>query len=254
MSRPVALVTGARRGIGRAIGLALARGGHDIAFTDIVEDDDAENAERAFAAAGAATLFVRNDIAALDGHAALVGAVLARFGALDVVVSNAGIGSPARGDLLDLAPEPFDRVLGVNLRGAAFLSQTAARAMLATPARGPRAIVFVTSVSAGIVSIERADYCVSKAGLAAWAQALAVRLAPERIPVFDVRPGIVRTDMTAGVAGAYETRIAAGLVPARRWGEPEDVGRAVAALVSGAFGFSSGAVIACDGGLSIPRL
>ncbi len=177
-----------------------------------------------------------------------------RFGRLDCFVSNAGIGSIVRGDMLDLMPEHFDRVLGVNLRGAALLSQAAAKAMLQRPGDSPRAIVFVTSVSAALASPERADYCVSKAGLAMWAQALALRLASEAIAVFEVRPGIIRTAMTDGVAADYERRIAGGLVPAGRWGEPEDVGRTVAALASGAFGFSTGTIVACDGALSVRRL
>jgi NAD(P)-dependent dehydrogenase (short-subunit alcohol dehydrogenase family) len=142
--------------------------------------------------------------------------------------------------------------MAVNLRGAAFLSQQAAKAMLGQPGR--RTIVFITSVSAEMVSPERADYCVSKAGLAMWAKNLAVRLAPEGIAVFEVRPGVIRTDMTAGVSARYDARIADGLVPAMRWGEGADIGAAVVGLVSGGFGFSTGSVIACDGALSIPRL
>ena len=254
MSRPVALVTGARRGIGRAIGVALARSGHDVAFTDIVEDEAVAEASRAIMAEGAVALFLRHDVAVAESHAGLIEAVLQRFGRLDCFVSNAGIGSVVRGDMLDLAPEHVDRVLGVNLRGAALLSQVAAKAMLRTVADGPRSIVFVTSVSAAMASPERADYCVSKAGLSMWAQALALRLASEAIAVFEVRPGIIRTAMTDGVAADYETRIAGGLVPARRWGEPEDVGRTVAALASGDFGFSTGTIVTCDGALSVRRL
>ena len=253
MTRPVALVTGARRGIGRAIGVALAKAGHDLAFTDIVEDEAVDEAQRAFETEGAAALFLRHDVTALDSHEALIAAVVTRFGRLDCFVSNAGIGTPVRGDMLDLAPATFDLVLGVNARGAAFLSQAAAKAMLAG-AGAARSIIFVTSVSADMVSPERADYCVSKAALSMWAKNLAVRLAADGIGVFEVRPGVIRTDMTAGVAAKYDDRIAGGLVPAARWGEGEDVGRVVAGLASGAFGFATGSVLACDGGLSIPRL
>ncbi len=254
MSRPVALVTGARRGIGRAIGLALARAGYDIAFTDVVDDAATTETRAALEAEGAQALFLHHDVAATSTHAALVEAVLARFGALHCFVSNAGIGSRVRSDMLGLLPEDFDHVLAVNLRGAAFLSQAAARAMLASDSGHPRSIIFVTSVSAVMASPERPDYCVSKAALSMWAQNLALRLASEQVAVFEVRPGIIRTDMTAGVAGAYEARIAGGLVPARRWGEADDIGRTVAALASGAFGFSTGSIIACDGALSVPRL
>ena len=254
MNRPLALVTGARRGIGRAVGVELARAGHDIAFTDVVEDAATVEAQQAFEAEGAQACFFKHDVAAVETHAGLVRAVEERFGAPRCFVSNAGIGAVARGDMLDLVPEHFDRVLGVNLRGAAFLSQVAARAMLAAPVDEPRSIVFITSVSAAMASPERPDYCVSKAGLSMWARALALRLAPENIAVFEVRPGIIRTDMTASVAGTYEARIAQGLVPARRWGEAEDVGRTVAALTSGAFRFATGSIIACDGALSVSRL
>jgi 3-oxoacyl-[acyl-carrier protein] reductase len=253
MNRPVALVTGARRGIGRAISLALAQDGFDIAFTDIVEDAAAAEAKAAFEGAGAQSLFLRHDVAHLDTHGGLVEAVMDRFGRLDCFVSNAGIGSIVRGDMLDLRPEHFDQVVAVNLRGAAFLSQVAARAVVRT--KGPRAcLIFVTSVSAALASPERADYCVSKAGLSMWAKALALRLAPEAIGVFEVRPGIIRTEMTAGVASRYDARIEEGLVPARRWGEGRDVAEAVASLASGRFAFATGSIIACDGGLSIMRL
>jgi NAD(P)-dependent dehydrogenase (short-subunit alcohol dehydrogenase family) len=253
VTRPVALVTGARRGIGRAIAVALARTGHDVAFTDIVEDEGVADTVRAIEDGGAKAFFLLHDVAMTDTHGDLVDSVVHQLGAIDCFVSNAGIGTPTRGDMLDLAVGTFDQVLAVNLKGAAFLSQMAARAMLAHPDRR-RSIVFVTSVSAALASPERADYCVSKAALSMWASNLALRLAPEGIAVFEVRPGVIRTDMTAAVATSYDERIAAGLVPARRWGEAEDVGRIVAALASGAFAFATGAVIPGDGGLSIARL
>lgn len=254
MTRPVALVTGARRGIGRAVCLALAARGFDVAFTDVVEDEAVDEVGAALGEAGAEACFIRHDVTALDTHEALIADVTAWRGRLDCFVSNAGIGAPVRGDPLALTPERFDMVMGVNLRGALFLSQAVARAMLAGPKAPARSLVFITSVSATLMSPERADYCISKTGLAAWARALALRLAPEDIAVFDVRPGIIRTAMTEPVAEAYTARIAEGLVPAGRWGEPEDVGRLVAALAAGDFAFASGSVIACDGALSAARL
>lgn len=253
MTRPVALVTGARRGIGRAIGVALAKAGHDIAFTDIAEDEAVAEAANLFEAAGAKALFFRHDVAAVPSHPGLVANVKTAFGRLDLFVSNAGIGAPIRGDMLEITEESFDLVMDINLRGAAFLSQEVARAMLKDrPERA--AIIFITSASTELVSIDRAQYCVSKLGLSMWARALAVRLAPEGIPVFEVRPGVIRTDMTAKVAARYDARIAEGLIPAGRWGEGDDVAAAVAGLTSGQFAYATGTVINVDGGLLIPRL
>ena len=252
-ARPSAIVTGARRGIGRAVAKALAACGFDLCAADLAPDDDGLRAE--IEASGGRAIFVSGDISDLASHETLADAALSAFGRIDCLVNNAGIGAVARGDPLELLPENFDRVLGVNLRGTIFLTQAVVRHMLAGPAGdAPRSIVNVTSVSAALASPERIDYCVSKAGLAMWSRGLALRLAPEGIAVFDVRPGIIRTDMTASVAARYDSRIAEGLVPARRWGEPGDVAGIVAALASGAFAFATGSVIEVDGGLAIPRL
>jgi 3-oxoacyl-[acyl-carrier protein] reductase len=164
MARPVALITGARRGIGRAIGLALAQAGHDIVFTDIVEDEAVEAALTAFTQAGATARFIRHDVTAIETHADLVASVLREFGRLDLFVSNAGIGAPLRGDMLEITPEAFDLVMDVNLRGAVFLSQEVAKAMLGAEDALNPTIVFITSASTELVSIDRAQYCVSKAG------------------------------------------------------------------------------------------
>ncbi len=250
MARPVALITGARRGIGRAIGLALAKAGHDIVFTDIVEDEAVEAAHTALAHLGARARFIRHDVAALESHADLVATVMRDFGRLDLFVSNAGIGAPVRGDMLEITPESYDLVMGVNLRGAGGRQGDARRTR--TPQAGNR--LFITSASSELVSIDRAQYCVSKLGLSMWAKALAVRLAPDGIPVFEVRPGVIRTEMTAQVAAKYDARIADGLIPAGRWGEGEDVARCVVGLVSGQFAYATGTIVNCDGGLMIPRL
>ena len=254
MSRPLALVTGARRGIGRAIALELARTGHDLALTDLLDDEALRDAVAACEQAGASAAAFAHDRADVAAHSLLMAAISARFGRLDVVVSNAGIGAPVRGDVLDLTPENFDRVMNVNLRGALFLCQAAARLMLSQKPATPRTFIFVTSVSAEMASPERADYCISKAGLSMFAKNLALRLASENIAVFELRPGIIATDMTAGVTAKYNAAIAGGLVPMRRWGNAEDVARSAAALVSGAFHFSTGTIIHTDGGLSLPKL
>ena len=253
-SRPVALVSGARRGIGAAIALALARTGFDLAITDIAEDDDARATLAALRAAGAKAHFLRSDLADVADHARVVGEAVSKFGAIDCLVNNAGVPSPARGDLLEVRPEAFDQVLDVNLRGTFFFTQAVARHMTATTSGNVRSIVTVSSVSAELASPERGEYCMSKAGLAMLTKLFALRLARDGIAVFEVRPGVIRTPMTAGVADKYDRRIADGLVPMGRWGEPEDIGAAVAALASGQFQFATGSVIDLDGGLSIPKL
>jgi NAD(P)-dependent dehydrogenase (short-subunit alcohol dehydrogenase family) len=167
-------------------------------------------------------------------------------------VSNAGVPARVRGDMLDITPQNFDAVMGVNLRGAFFLAQAVAKRMVS--GAGYRSITFVTSVSATMVSIERAEYCVSKAAAAMMAQLFAVRMAPLGIGVFEVRPGIIATEMTAGVTDKYTALIEGGLVPAGRWGQPVDIGQVMVPLATGAMAFATGAVIPVDGGLSIARL
>jgi len=253
-SRPVALITGARRGIGASIALALARAGFDIAITDIAQDDDAGATLAALHAAGAKAHFIRSDLSDATDHARVVAEAVSQCGAIDCLVNNAGVPSPARGDLLDVRPAAFDQVLGVNLRGTFFFTQAVARHMSTTASRNARSIITISSVSAELASPERGEYCMAKAGLAMLTKLFALRLARDGIPVFEVRPGVIRTPMTAGVADKYDRRIADGLVPMGRWGEPEDVGAAVAALASGHFQFATGSVINLDGGLAIPRL
>jgi NAD(P)-dependent dehydrogenase (short-subunit alcohol dehydrogenase family) len=180
---------------------------------------------------------------------------MARFGRIDCLVNNAGIASVVRGDFLDLDPANFDTIVATNLRGTIFFTQTVAKAMLAAGGEAnPRSIVNITSVSSSLSSPERLDYCVTKAGLSAFSQGLALRLAETGIGVFEVRPGIIRSDMTAAVSGKYDALIEGGLVPMKRWGEPADIGAIVSALASGKFGFATGSVIDADGGLSIGRL
>jgi len=252
-ARPLAVVTGARRGIGAAIAIELASRGYDIALTDV----DTSGAEQTLAAIGArsarAQLFTF-DLGDIERHRDVVERICAWGGAVACLVNNAGIPALQRGDLLDVTSLSFDRVLDVNLRGTFFFTQEVARRMLADVSTQPRSIVTVSSVSAEMASVERGEYCLSKAGLGMLTKLFALRLAQEGIGVFEVRPGIIRTPMTEGVAGKYDQRIADGVVPAKRWGQPEDVARAVAALASGQLGFATGSVVNVDGALSIPRL
>jgi 3-oxoacyl-[acyl-carrier protein] reductase len=181
--------------------------------------------------------------------------VRGRFGRLDLLVNNAGVAPKERRDILEATRESFDRLIRINTRGPYFLTQAAVRYLLETRAEGRRpCVVFVTSISADTASVNRGDYCISKAGLSMAARLWAVLLADEGIPVYEVRPGIVRTDMTAKVAAKYDELFAAGIALQKRWGTPEDVGRAVAMLARGDLPYSTGAVIMVDGGLSVPRL
>ncbi len=251
--RPVAMVTGASRGIGLAVATRLARDGFDLVVTGL--DLDEQGVARHLQALGVRATYLVGDVSDLATHRAWLDAAAAFAGRVDCLVNNAGMGAVVRGDVLDLTPENFDRVMAVNLRGTAFLTQGVLKLMLGQPPRpGPRCIVNITSVSATHVSADRLDYCVSKAALAMWSKGLAVRFAGEGIGVFDVRPGIIRTDMTAKVTEKYDRLIGEGLVPAGRWGGGEDVAGVVSALASGAFGFATGSVIDVGGGLSIERL
>lgn len=249
----VALITGGNTGIGLGIAAALADAGYRIALASLSEPD-APDVHAALAKLGQGATYLRQDVARVEDHAALIDRVEGELGPLTTLVCNAGVPAKVRGDMLELAPANFDAVLAVNLRGAFFLAQEAARRMLRLPEAPYRSIVFVTSVSATMVSVERAEYCLSKAGAAMAAALFAARLAPDGIGVFELRPGIIETPMTAGVREAYGERIAAGLVPAGRWGLPRDVGSVVVPLARGEMAFATGAAIPVDGGLSIPRL
>ncbi len=253
----VALVTGGTRGIGLGIAMALAADGHDLALCGRRPADDVSVAVDALKAEGADVIYCRGDIGELSWHADLLGEVKERFGRLDVLVNNAGIAPPERKDILEAGEDSYDRVMAVNLKAPYFLTQAAANWMIQQrgAAQGFRGcIVFVTSISADTASVARGEYCVSKAGLSMAAHLWAVRLAEFDLPVFEVRPGIVKTDMTADVTGKYDDLIADGLLLEPRWGRPEDIGRAVAMLARGDLPYSTGQVLTMDGGLGTKRL
>ena len=255
---PVAVVTGGGRGIGRGIVEALARVGYRLAINYRTDEGSAEGTRRSAEALGSPSArCFQADVADLEAGRNLVDGVLNHFGRIDLWVNNAGVAPEARLDLLEATPESFDRVISTNLRGPYFLSQRVARAMIDLVAQGlivdPQ-IHFITSVSATFASVHRGDYCVSKAGLSMAARLFATRLADTGIRVFEIRPGIIATDMTEPVRETYDRRIAEGLVPIRRWGTPNDVGRVVAALATGAIPYATGNVIEVDGGLHLPRL
>lgn len=252
----VALITGGSKGIGLGIAQALIAEGYKVAIV-ARQDESApaiQEVLRTLRQQGEA-IYRSFDVGnAAKDSGALLDAVELELGPLTTLVNNAGMGSPARGDMLEVVPENMDRVMKVNLYGAFFLAQAAARRMLATHIEAYKSLHFVSSVSADMVSIERAEYCLSKSAAGMMAQLFAVRLAPEGIGVFELRPGIIATDMTAGVKDKYDARIEGGLVPAGRWGLPADIGSTVVPLARGDFAFATGSVIPIDGGLSIHRL
>ncbi len=254
---PVAAVTGAGRGIGRGIAVALAGAGFDLVLNDLAEDDAMAATMDAVRGEGARAACVIGDISDVARSGELAQAFAQAFGRLDCLVNNAGIPALQRGDLLDMTPESFDRTLAVNLRGTFFLTQAVSRLMIedAREVDDPaRSIIFISSISAVAASVERGEYCIGKAGVSMVSRLFALRLAPHAIACHEVRPGIIRTPMTAPVADKYDRLIAEGLSPMPRWGEPQDVGRAVAALAGGAFGFTTGDAIHVDGGLHVARL
>ena len=260
---PVALVSGSSRGIGRAIAIALARIGFDLMINYVSDEAAAiETCTEAQAAGDKSAIRAaacRADVSQRDDRAKLLAATREQFGRLDLLVNNAGVPPKARVDLLAAGEESFDRVIAINLKGPYFLTQAAARWMIeqkvaGTIANYQPAIVNITSVSAYAASPERGDYCISKAGLGMMTKLYAARLAAEGINVYEVRPGVIATDMTADAKAKYDGLIANGLTPIARWGTPEDVGRAVAAIASGSLPFSTGEVINVDGGFHLQRL
>jgi 3-oxoacyl-[acyl-carrier protein] reductase len=257
MTRPVALVTGGTRGIGLGIARALAADGWDLALCGMRQHADVADLLTTLRHAGGAAEYWPANVGVAGDRARLLDAVVSRYGTIHALVNNAGMAPRVRADLLEAGEPSFEEVLRTNLQGPYFLTQAAAQIMIAggRPDAGARAaIVFITSVSAELASPNRGEYCVSKAGLAMAVKLFAARLAEHAIPVYEVRPGVIDTDMTAGVRAIYDRRIADGLVPDKRWGTPADVGRAVAALVRGDLPYATGTVIHVDGGLSVPRL
>lgn len=258
----VILVTGASRGIGRGIAQCCARAGCSVAVHYAGNEKAArETVTLCHAAAvGPEQKFavVRGNVAGASERAALFEQTLSAFGRLDALVNNAGMAPRARMDLTETTEASYDEVMGVNLKGPYFLAQLAARHWLAHKGEsrlsGGYKLIFISSVSAEMASSNRGEYCLSKAGLAMATQLWAARLANDGVQVFEIRPGIIESDMTAVVKEKYDKLIAEGLVPQMRWGKPEDVGLAVEAIVRGHFSFSTGAVIPVDGGLQLQRL
>jgi NAD(P)-dependent dehydrogenase (short-subunit alcohol dehydrogenase family) len=254
---PAALITGASRGIGRAIARELAGCGYAVVVNYATRSEAAEEVVSGIRAAGGKAVAVKGNVGLPEDRANLLRRTMEEFGRLDVLVNNAGITSQGRKDVLEATEESWNVVFDTNLKGPFFLTQMAAREMiqLIGQKRIPGAkIINVSSISAYTVSTNRADYCMSKAGVSMMTKLLAVRLAQEGIQVFEVCPGVIASDMTAPVKEKYDRLIEGGLWPVRRWGQPEDIGRAVAALVSGYFPFTTGQRFDVDGGFHIRQL
>ncbi len=259
---PVVLVTGSSRGLGRGIALELARRGFSIGVNYVGNRAAAEETVAACRQVAAVPrqhfVPLQADIGQRADRTRLLGDLLSEFGRIDALVNNAGIAPRQRADITAASEESFEELVRTNLQGPYFLTQAVVRHWLEhkpTPAAAHGfKVVFVTSISADTASTNRGDYCITKAGLAMAAQLWAVRLAAENIQVVEIRPGVMATDMTAGVREKYDELLATGIVPQRRWGEPADVGLAVGAVLSGQLPFSTGAVIPVDGGVHLRRL
>ena len=256
----VALITGSSRGIGRGIARALARAGRHDLVVNFAGNEEAARECRALCLAESGgkvrVEIVQADVSLAADRARMVEFMRAEFGRLDLLVNNAGVAPAVRADILEAGEESFDRLIAINLKGPYFLTQLAAKLMIGSAPLGeiPRAIVNVTSVSAFAASTNRGDYCIAKAGLAMMTQLYAVRLAEFGIGVFEIQPGVIATDMTGPVQAKYDALFAGGLTPINRWGQPDDVGKAVVAIALGSFPYSTGQVFQVDGGFHIRTL
>jgi len=252
-----ALVTGGTRGIGLGICQALARQGVDLALAGRRPADEVEPVLTALRGHGVRVIYCPGDISQAADRGRVLSQVRSGLGSLNVLVNNAGVAPTVRADILEATEESFERVLRTNLQGPYFLTQAVAHAMVRDRQSDPSfqaCVINVSSISATVASPSRGEYCISKAGVSMATQLWAVRLAEFGIPVYEVRPGVIATDMTAAVTERYDRLIGQGLCLQARWGQPDDVGQAVAMLVRGDLPYSTGQVLLVDGGLTVPRL
>ena len=253
----VALITGGSRGIGFGIAEKLAASGFDLAINGVRAESEVEETLKKLKECGNDVIYCRGDTSSPGERENIIAKVKEHYGQLHVLVNNAGIPPKERKDILEATEESFDEVISVNLKGSYFLTQKVANWMIDQKKNNKEfngCIINISSISATVVSVNRGEYCISKAGLSMATQLFAVRLGEFNIPVYEVRPGVIYTDMTAGVKDKYDKLIEEGLCVQQRWGLPEDVGKAVALLANGDLTYSTGQVIMVDGGLTIPRL
>ncbi|MFP4521375.1 MAG: 3-ketoacyl-ACP reductase [Fibrobacterota bacterium] len=257
MNKKTALITGAGRGIGLGIALELANAGYDIVIDDVHPEEAVSDALSKVGSAGASVLYLREDISNATGREKIIAGIKEKFGRLDLLVNNAGVAPKVRADILEASEESYDRVMAINLKGPYFLTQAAANWMIEQKKSDSSVtpmIVNIASLSSYTSSPSRGEYCISKAGISMVTQLFADRLGEFDIPVYEVRPGIIMTDMTSGVKEKYDKLIAEGLTPQKRWGLPEDIARAVRAFAEGRFMFSTGQAVNVDGGFHLRRL
>ena len=257
MNTKVALITGGTRGIGLGIAQHLAKAGYNLAVNGMRPDTDVQDVVETLKTLGHDVIYCQADIGSPAARQHMLDAIKDHYGQLHCLVNNAGVAPKERADILASTEVSFDHVLNTNLKGPYFLTQAVANWMIQQKQETPdldTCIVNVASISSDMASTNRGDYCVSKAGLSMMTKLFATRLGEYNIPVYEVSPGIIQTDMTAGVKAKYDALFADGLCIQARWGMPDDVGRAVASLARGDFPYSSGHIFRIDGGLTVPRL
>lgn len=255
--KQVALITGGSRGIGFGVAKQLAAKGFDLAINGVREEQEVTSALQELKNTGADVVYCRGDVSSAKDRNSIIQKIKEHFGRINVLVNNAGVAPKERKDILDATEESFDRLISINLKGPYFLTQAIANWMIEqkkSDSHFKGSIINVTSISATVASVNRGEYCISKAGLGMVTKLFAARLGEYDIPVYEVRPGVISTDMTAGVQEKYNKLIDEGLMIQPRWGYPEDVGKAVAAFATGDFPYSTGQVIMVDGGMTVPRL
>ena len=252
-----ALITGGSRGIGFGVAKCLAKDGFDLAVNGVRDESKVTKALEELRSYGVKVIYCQGDISSTSSRNSIIEKVKSEFGQLNVLVNNAGVAPKERNDILKATEESFDYVVGTNLKGTYFLTQLAANWMVEQKQFNPDfmgSIITISSVSATVASVNRGEYCIAKAGLSMVTQLYAARLGEYQIPVYEIRPGVIATDMTSGVKEKYDKMFSEGLAVQDRWGLPDDIGKAAAGLARGDFPYSTGQVIMVDGGLTLQRL
>ena len=255
--KKVAFVTGGTRGIGLGIALELAKGGFDLAINGMRKEEVVSDVLTHLKSFGSKVIYCHGDISSISDRESMLKNIKKEFGTINILVNNAGVAPKERNDLLITTAESFDYVVNTNLKGTFFLTQAFANWMIDLKMENDSfegKIINITSISASVASVNRGEYCISKAGLGMVTQLFAVRLGEFDIPVYEIRPGIIKTDMTAGVKEKYDNLLSKGLSLQSRWGMPEDIGKAVSSLAKGDFLYSTGQVFVVDGGITVARL